>query len=540
VNTQSEPASIKAGVNRETGHFPRAEAVAAALLAFFILAFVAATFCRNWFRFQEFRSVWPPDLAYFLNWFHVAAGGGGDIAFSSLGVLGIEGPDWLTVTHFSPFRFLLIPIFKLAPHPATLLLLQALCVGLGAIPLYRIALRWVGRDSLASGHSARALTIALATTLSYLALPITWEAASADFRILTFAAPAILFAADAMMERARLRFAVTALIALSCRPEVTVIMAFIGFLPGPVGENIKKTIKWAVIPILLSAGWMLLAATYRNLTFGMPWAVAIMPGGPAQLSSTFPAAENLTAMLLVAGPLPLLILSSPRLILLCLPWLAVCFLRGTFINAMQGHAFQHLAPLAGVLPISVAALAARLDRKMADSIGAASRGRATRTGIVLAWGVTGLLIALSMMRLATEPASASDPAEKKELRNYLAGIPVGVSVVVDNRLSPHVALRDSVANYEILPASMFSGKGLNNRWPDNVDPASPTRNMTRLPNNLEFLADEVFPVTDVAVVNVGDTGVLDIVKKTPGMRLDLKTVHYEAWVRASADRPRSP
>jgi len=539
VKTQSEQAAAAARVDRETPRVARTRAIATALLTVFIAAFVAGAFCRNWFKFLEFRSVWPPDLAYFFNWFHVAANGGGDIAFSSLGVLGIEGPDWLTVTHFSPFRFLLLPIFKLAPHPATLLLVQALCVGMGAIPLYRIALRWSGGDGQSSDHAAHARTVALATALSYLALPITWEAASADFRILTFAAPAILFAADAITERARFRFAVTAIIALSCHPEVTVIMALIGFLPGPAGESLKKRIRWTLVPLLMSVGWMLLAATYRNLTFGMPWTVALMPGGPALLSSTFPAAENLTAMLLVAGPLPLLVLASPRMSLLCLPWLAVCFLRGTFISAMQGHAFQHLAPLAGVLPISVAWIAARLDRKFPGGMRTASGARTVMTGSLLTWGVAGLLIALSMMRLASEPASASDPTEKKMLRNYLSGIPSDASVVVDSRLSPHVALRDSVANYEILPASMFISKGLNNRWPDNVDPASPTRNMTRLPNNLDFL-EELFPATDVAVVNVGDTGVIEIVRKTPGLRLDLKTAHYEAWVRASADKPRNP
>ncbi len=516
------------------------KSVAVTLLFIFIIAFVAGTFFRNWYRFLEFRSVWPPDLAYFINWFHVAANGGGDIAFSSLGVLGIEGPDWLTVTHFSPFRFLLLPIFKLVPHPATLMLLQSLCVGLGAVPLYRLALRTGSRDSLSAGYSDHAHTVALASALSYLALPITWEAASSDFRILTFAAPAILFAADALMERAPLRFSAAALIALSCRPEVTVIMAFIGLLPGPANESVKRRLKWFLIPMILAAAWMVLAATYRNLTFGMPWNVAIMPGGPAQLGSTYPVADNLNAMLLIAGHLPLLALASPRLMLLCLPWLAVCFLRGTFLNAMQGHSFQHLAPLAGVLPISVALVAARFDRKMPGAASSTSGRRTLMAGSLMAWGGAGLLIALSLMRLASEPASASDPGEREALRKYLRAIPSGFSVVVDGRLSPHVALRDSVANYEILPASMFTDKGLRNRWPDNVDPASPTRNMTRYPNNLDFLKDELFPTTDVAVVNIGDNEVIEILKNAPGWRVDLKTAHYEAWVSSSAGKRRSP
>ena len=207
---------------------------------------------------------------------------------------------------------------------------------------------------------------------------------------------------------------------------------------------------------------------------------------------------------------------------------------------MQGHAFQHLAPLAGVLPLSVAMVAARLDRRLPGGINSSAGSRTLMTGTLLAWGIAGLLIALSMMRLASEPASASDPRERQVLRSYLAAIPSNASLVVDSRLSPHVALRDSVANYEILPASMFMNKGLNNHWPDNVDPASPTRNMTRLPNNLDFLEDELFAATDVAVVNAGDTDVIAIVRKTPGLRLDLKTAHYEAWIRASADKPRNP
>jgi uncharacterized membrane protein len=46
---------------------------------------------------------------------------------------------YLFSTHFSPFLFLLVPAFSLAPTPSGLLVLQAIGLGLGAIPTYFLA-----------------------------------------------------------------------------------------------------------------------------------------------------------------------------------------------------------------------------------------------------------------------------------------------------------------------------------------------------------------------------------------------------------------
>jgi len=80
--------------------------------------------------------------------------------------------------HFSPLHFTLLPAYALLPRPETLVLLQALAVGLGAWPVYVLA-----RDRLRPGAER------LVWVVSYLLLaPLSWLVLF-DFHEIPFAIP---------------------------------------------------------------------------------------------------------------------------------------------------------------------------------------------------------------------------------------------------------------------------------------------------------------------------------------------------------------
>src|SRR6185295_17342268 len=99
------------------------------LLALLIAAY-ALTFswvCVTKYRFYLYRDF---DLAIFTQATH-------GLLHGSL-VSSIRGMNWLG-DHSSLVLFLVLPIYAIAQHTATLLVLQSVALALGAIPVFRIA-----------------------------------------------------------------------------------------------------------------------------------------------------------------------------------------------------------------------------------------------------------------------------------------------------------------------------------------------------------------------------------------------------------------
>src|SRR5437867_8641380 len=65
----------------------------------------------------------------------------------------IRGMVWLG-DHTSLILFPLLPVYAVARHPVTLLVVQSLALGLGAWPVFAIARRQLGRDAAALGFAA--------------------------------------------------------------------------------------------------------------------------------------------------------------------------------------------------------------------------------------------------------------------------------------------------------------------------------------------------------------------------------------------------
>jgi len=104
---------------------------------------------------------------------------------TEIDIARLARPDSLLAFHVEPMLLLLVPLYALGGDARHLLGLQALAVALGAIPAYRLGVRWGG--SHWSGGA-----IAAAYLLSLLG---QWAVLS-DFHTSTLAAPLLLLAIE--------------------------------------------------------------------------------------------------------------------------------------------------------------------------------------------------------------------------------------------------------------------------------------------------------------------------------------------------------
>ena len=117
--------------------------------------------------------------------------------------------------HISPFLYLLVPFFTVAPHPITLVCLQAAAVTSSVIPLYLIC---------RSRKITPAYTVCLCATL--LIFPASIISASGTFSELTFLLPLLLWFILFAEKRKILPSAVFALLTLSVHENAAIYMIF--------------------------------------------------------------------------------------------------------------------------------------------------------------------------------------------------------------------------------------------------------------------------------------------------------------------------
>jgi uncharacterized membrane protein len=119
--------------------------------------------------------------------------------------------------HVDPILVLFAPLWWLWPSPHLLLLVQALALGVGALPVFWLARKHVG--------SARA---ALGLACAYLLYPATGWLALNEFHPVALATPLLLFAFWFLDEERLLPFAVCAVAAAACKEEIALVVAGFG------------------------------------------------------------------------------------------------------------------------------------------------------------------------------------------------------------------------------------------------------------------------------------------------------------------------
>lgn len=138
--------------------------------------------------------------------------------------------------------------YALIPGPRTLLALQAAALAVAAWPLFLIA---KARFEKVPGTVARLVPLGVA--LLWLANPLVWNVAFFEFHILPFAIAPLLFAMLAYERGRKASFVAWTLLALLCREDVALFVAFIGILAFVE----KRERWWRVTPIVLGGAWFI-------------------------------------------------------------------------------------------------------------------------------------------------------------------------------------------------------------------------------------------------------------------------------------------
>ncbi len=167
-------------------------------------------------RYEELRSGWSWDLAYYNQWCWAMTEGDGILSIRPVSAYAQEGPSVWKMNYLAPIRFALLPIYRAFPDPRTLIVLQ------------NIVFWWVipaayGLVRSESRSSSVALSAAALVPLTPLLWPLAWN----DFRELQLVAPFALWAVRGVRERSRAWAALGIAGMLACRQEFAVaVMTF--------------------------------------------------------------------------------------------------------------------------------------------------------------------------------------------------------------------------------------------------------------------------------------------------------------------------
>jgi len=357
-----------------------------------------------------------------------------------------------TLTLGDHAEWLLLPIaviFRLLPHPVTLLTLQAASLASGAVPLYLIAKRKLPAKW------------ALGVGIAYLFLAVPANAALFEFHALAFALPFLLWTAEAYDRKDLRTFLIFLGLSLLVREDVA--LATIGFAAIAALERRDK--RWIAWPLALSAGvlaldWLTIShfAINGSYKFGVyyGWLNKATAFSLFRHFSSIPVIEFLLGMLMPFLVLPIL---RPK-------WLLVAVLPaiGIIMQSSGGGALaleMHYAVLVlpGLLLASLAGLETLLNGKTRIFPWAPLRGTDSLVlAFVLAIAVAAQTVTLGplsgILAGAFRPLNTDASAAKELMRQ----IPPYASVAASDSLLPHLADRPTLyaLKYLLLGVTQYS------------------------------------------------------------------------------------
>jgi uncharacterized membrane protein len=356
--------------------------------------------------------------------------------------------------HVEPILLPIALLYRLYPAPEFLLVLQAVVVALGAIPLFALARRrglsdWLG----------------LVFALAFLLNPTIQAANWLEFHPVTLA-PTFLMAAFYFLVAGRTGwFALFAILSASCKEEIGLLVAMMGLYAWLV----LRRPRLGLTTVALAGGWSLLAVLgIQNAVAGgnIHWGrYAYLGETTAQKLITLATRPDLVfAQLGKANvgryffelllPVGFTALLAPEVLLLALPSLAINLL-ADFAPMHQATTLIYAAP---VLPfvmlaavMGVARVNDRIDRTRMTPTDAAQNPRPS-VHSAFQWTAALLVLggALIGQRLwGVLPGSGNhlalvETAHHRRAQAVIAQIPPDAAVSAQDRLNPHVSGRRTV------------------------------------------------------------------------------------------------
>jgi uncharacterized membrane protein len=264
--------------------------------------------------------------------------------------------------HVDPILVVFAPLWWIWPSPDLLLLVQALGVGLGALPVF-----WLARKHVGSPRAALGLACA------YLLYPATEWLALNEFHPVALATPLLLLAFWYLDEGRLLPFGVAAVAASLCKEDIAFVVAGFGVWYA-LGR--RRRIAGGVIAALgLAWGTVAITVVIPHFNegqssdfYGRYSEVGGSPRGIVETAFTHPlrlveaafSGRDLHYLWQLAMPLALVFLLAPLVLVAAVPELAI-----NLLSAATTQTSIHFHYTAGLIaPLVAAAVlgAARLRR----------------------------------------------------------------------------------------------------------------------------------------------------------------------------------
>jgi uncharacterized membrane protein len=443
------PATVRRGIERArpwTSRWAPVLAVAAMALGFAV--YIAFYAIRKHYRFETYT--WDLGQAdnQFFNDLH-----GNPFRCTPLERAG----NWSQLKDHAHFIiFALLPFYALSPRAETLLLLQAVMVAAGGVPLYRIAARRLPRS------------IAVVLVLAYYLHPALHGAVFFDIHMQVLAIPLVLAALDCF-DAGRMRwFAVFFGLALSCREDISIGTAVFGIFLIVTGHRPRQ----GLLIFLVSAVYFVAlrffvmgvggqsghASIYAGLMAdgGQTFAsvVSTLITNPLYTLKTMLTADKLRYLLQILVPLAFLPLRRSYLLLSLVPG-AFSTLLTTDYSPTTDIAYQYSAHfLTYLFPAAALALAA-IEKQSAGAAARRAAVAALITGTILCSYHWGAIPPRSNFRTAYDAVLnfAAPTAQQKQwgrdIKELIASVPAKAILAVTDRELPHASNRVECWNLSV-------------------------------------------------------------------------------------------
>ncbi|HVZ73681.1 MAG TPA: DUF2079 domain-containing protein [Polyangia bacterium] len=363
-----------------------------------------------------------------------------------------KGANWsMLSTHAELTMFALLPFYALRPGAETLLIMQAVALASGAIPLYRFASRRLPRPA------------AVVLAFAYLLYAPMHEANFYDVHFQKFAVPFTLWALDMLDARRAVPFWIFFALSLGCREDVPIGFGVLGLFLLLTGRHTRMAfvmttvaiayfvvIKFVIMP-RFGSWWF--SDLYRDLypqgenTYG--GVVKTLLTNPMFVWKTLITTEKIVLFLLVVGPLAFLPLRRGLLWMSLLPAVPFTVLTTGYGPTVQ-ISFQYVLLYIPFLFLAAAlALASyrgtNLGRaKLAGAVGAICVATFLTTRV---WGAMppgdkfrGGFRDIPSLR----PVSDFEKEKARDLAELAAMVPKDATLAVSEMEHPHVSTRLNV------------------------------------------------------------------------------------------------
>jgi hypothetical protein len=426
------------------------------LVATLTAALTAISSYQSIRRYQELRSGWSWDVAYYNQWFWSLTQGDGQLTVRPIAPYAQEGPSIWKMNYLTPIRLALVPVYKLYPGPLILLVIQNVMFW-WVIPAAYTLVRSETKSE------AVALSAAAIVPLTPLFWPLVWN----DFRELQLAGPFVLWAMQGVRSRSAGWAAAGIAGMLACRQEFAVMVATFAFIPPRNPERLSSTLRWRRTIFLIGLLWLMFGFfVYLRFTLGTGSTNSFIDqflGPKASFGETLETA--LGTLVLGMGAWAVLACLAPRVGILAVPWIwGTCSERWAMrlLSTSEWHSVRYVMPMAAIVLAAGLIGYARLANWLLPR-------RGGRAWMVVAWICAGLFCGVGLRdvtdRLASVPV-AIDREEAEQVWSWIRQVGADDAVIVDYEFSAPLSSRRLIYGCEMdanLPRG-FPQLGPEFRW----------------------------------------------------------------------------